>query len=1113
MKRFTMILALLLMVVMPMMAERVAPETARKVAETFLNNNGAKSSQLTDLTKEAGFSNLYIFNAEQGFVIIAADDCVKPILGYSLTGRFVVEGLPTNILKWLESYNDAIQHAMKNSFKATTETTQLWKDLTEGKTGVQEVVEIVHALVKTQWNQGSPYNNLCPGVTGCVATAMAQIMKYWGFPEHGIGSHSYTCNNQNLSADFASTSYDWEHMINSYSGSSTDVEKQAVATLMYHCGVSVNMEYAWNESSASTFDVVSALKSYFNYSPDISYENRSDYNDSDWIALLKAELDNGRPIQYRGSKNSQGGGHSFICDGYDSNDLFHFNWGWGGQDDGFFDIDIMGTSMGSYTIGQAAIIGIEPVHCNADDPINLIIAQDGRHISLNWDPANGATSYNIYRNGSLIGNCQTNSYEDVSAPFGINSYYVRSMDSEGNLSFASNVESATVNYNTDGMVVDALRVKYKDGTSSLQWASPARLQYLDYFTFLGNIYYTGDFDKWAARFPASYLSTYSGLSVNSVASYFYSDGQYTAKLYQCTGYPTGEAIASVTRTLEKGWHIITFDTPHLLDTDKDLWVVFECPGIYLSTLIGAQPSENGNWLYYNGAWQQFNGYTFFISTYLTDGNFTYNLYRNNEMLAEDLVNNVYSDNSAINDAANLYTVKLKNAGTESDPSNMAGIALGSARLDADLVMGTHDMMTLIENSSLTISGALVNTNPDNLILEDGAQLINNSEGVKATVKKAIQPYTEGKRDGWNLIASPVIESLDAEDVSGLLRNDYDLYAFNQSGTDDNGNAKEWRNYEAEAFTDIESKAGYLYANSSETTLTFVGTLAGTAEPTELALNDGADFAGFNLIGNPYPCNAYANKSFYVLQYNQEEDNTSFVLGSNPIPPCSAILVQAQNDGETVSFSKTPIAEPSSIVMHLSEQKLRSNTALDEARINFEEQRQLTKYTWGKAASTIYIPQNGQKFAVACANGQNEMPLNFKAAKNGTYTLDFKVENMEADYLHLIDNITGANVDLLATPSYSFEGKTDDYESRFKLVFSNYEDANDDNVHFAYYADGEIRLVETCHGASLQVVDMTGRVVLTGDAMNRVSTNGMTAGVYVLRLINGNDVKTQKIVIE
>ena len=279
------------------------------------------------------------------------------------------------------------------------------------------------------------------------------------------------------------------------------------------------------------------------------------------------------------------------------------------------------------------------------------------------------------------------------------------------------------------------------------------------------------------------------------------------------------------------------------------------------------------------------------------------------------------------------------------------------------------------------------------------------------------------------------------------------------------------------------------------------------------MNAGTDFEGFNLIGNPYPCNVNTTKPFYILQYNDVEDNTSFVLGSNPIPPCSSILVQAQTGGETVSFSKVPVAEPSAIVMQLSEQKLRSNTTLDEARISFEEQCQLTKYTWGKAASTIYIPQNGQNFAVAYANGQNEMPLNFKAAKNGTYTLAFEVENLDLDYLHLIDNMTGADVDLLATPSYSFEGKADDYESRFKLVFSNYEDANDDNVHFAYYADGEIRLVETCHGASLQVVDMMGRVVLAGDAMNRVSTSGMPAGVYVLRLVSGDGVRTQKIVID
>jgi hypothetical protein len=244
------------------------------------------------------------------------------------------------------------------------------------------------------------------------------------------------------------------------------------------------------------------------------------------------------------------------------------------------------------------------------------------------------------------------------------------------------------------------------------------------------------------------------------------------------------------------------------------------------------------------------------------------------------------------------------------------------------------------------------------------------------------------------------------------------------------------------------------------------------------------------------------------------DGSDFIEGSNPIAPCSAILVQARNaEDNSVTFSKEASNKKNSIVARLTTMDAKGNKVIDQARVCFDEADQLTKFSMGQGTAQLYIPQGHHNYAVACANGQNEMPLSFKATKNGTYALDFEAENMEADYLHLIDNMTGADVDLLATPSYTFEATKDDYEDRFRLVFVPEKDgASTSSATFAYYADGEIRLVETQNFASLQIVDMMGRIVFVGDAINRVSTSGMTAGVYVIRLINGEQIKTQKIIV-
>ena len=306
MKRFTLIVMLALVTAMPTFAERVPMETARKVAATFLNNNGAKSVQLTDLSTEAGFPNLYIFNTGQGFVVMAADDRVQPILGYSLTGEFLVNGMPENVKWWLQGYSDQIQDVIDYDTKTTEEVKKQWTDLENGIADAGKSRAEVGPLITTQWDQTYPYNYYCPSCssgghgghvyTGCVATAMAQVIKYYNSPVHGIGSHSYIHNLYGTqTANFGETYYNWTNMptkVYSYSNSN---QIQAVATLMYHCGVAVEMNYGTNGSGASSLAIAPALQDYFNFSQSTTYVDRSNYTNNQWISLMRNELNASRP--------------------------------------------------------------------------------------------------------------------------------------------------------------------------------------------------------------------------------------------------------------------------------------------------------------------------------------------------------------------------------------------------------------------------------------------------------------------------------------------------------------------------------------------------------------------------------------------------------------------------------------------------------------------------------------------------------------------------------------------------------------------------------------------------------------------------------------------------
>jgi hypothetical protein len=315
----------------------------------------------------------YVFaaNGNDGFIIISGDDVAKPVLGYSDDGTY--DDNNPNLAYWLENLSQEIEYAIVNSLPQDEQIKAKWEALERDEQPAGASGDYLDPLVKTKWNQDAPYNNLCPEIsgtptyTGCVATAMAQIMKYHGHPaSRTVEIPGYTSSSAGLGiGPIPVSGYDWNNMANTYSSSSTSIENQAVAELMYHCGVSVKMDYGTGASNAYSSDVVTALRSYYDYDAGLAYLFRSDYSYLNWVSMLKTELKAGRPVFYNGS--GSGGGHAFVCDGYDINDLFHFNWGWGGSSDGYFEVSALnpgsigiGGGAGGYNQGQGMIIGIRP---------------------------------------------------------------------------------------------------------------------------------------------------------------------------------------------------------------------------------------------------------------------------------------------------------------------------------------------------------------------------------------------------------------------------------------------------------------------------------------------------------------------------------------------------------------------------------------------------------------------------------------------------------------------------------------------------------------------------------------------------------------------------------
>ena len=371
MKRYSSLL-LLLFVVLTTKAGPVDPNAAREVGAKFLHAKALlKTNNPTELQWAATYrtSNddtaFYVYNSTNGFVIVSADDCYAPIIGYSNKGIFTRDDVPVQMEEYLQNFVKQIQYGIENRISADEATVRQWEWVrSTGRLSEKKGASEVEPLLTDIWRQGCYYNELCPADTngqcghvlvGCVATSMAQILHYWGYPETGSGSFTYTPTGYpQQSVDFGATTYQWDNMPDSLTAASTAAQIDAVATLMWHCGVAVQMEYSPTGSGAIFLLSVSALEDHFNYSSNMSTEYRDSHSTEEWLTLIKNSLDWGRPIHYCG------GDHAFVCDGYDDNDFLHFNWGWGGRYDGYFADGALNPFTYNFNTNNIAIINIHP---------------------------------------------------------------------------------------------------------------------------------------------------------------------------------------------------------------------------------------------------------------------------------------------------------------------------------------------------------------------------------------------------------------------------------------------------------------------------------------------------------------------------------------------------------------------------------------------------------------------------------------------------------------------------------------------------------------------------------------------------------------------------------
>lgn len=612
MKKLFFIFTMLLSTVV-LMAKPVSEQQTLMFATDFFHQQGGKGDlkQIPDSTFK--YLRFYQSVDNTGFVIMSADDCVLPILGYSIDSPLNLNNMGANTLHWLKQYDRQIAWHIENKTESLLWTLQ--KE--ENKKNREETAKSYNTanLMTTTWSQSPYYNNQCPydqnagtrTMVGCTATAMGQIMKYWKHPKRGMGSYSYVHPHYGTqSADFSDTIFDFVAMPNILTAASPSNQVDAVALLLHRCGIAVEMYYGVNASSAVTNGIneigyrsaENAYREHFKYMHTLHTVSLEDYDDSAWVALIKNEIDHGRPVHYDSREMYTGGGHSFICSGYDNTGKLYFNWGWNGYANGYYQIGQLNpniTGSPHFNLYNKAIIGIEPDTSNASQTTITLVAN-----ILNAGTMTGSGIYTSYQDTVIVEATGNAGYlfKDWNDGVVYNPYL-----------FIANGGNVTHTANFEKMHGDTLGYCYDENVNGMGVGSyGSRL--------------------WGIRLDSNSIAPRRMLT--HVQMFIGESGEYKIHVFEGDSISTAQRIHSDTLNVPTSsvwsWINMPLSTPVAVDRTKTMWIVMEtsCSG-YPVTVSDYRGNPDGSWIYdHSDGWLNFKTDIGYYYTFQIRGVFTEN---------------------------------------------------------------------------------------------------------------------------------------------------------------------------------------------------------------------------------------------------------------------------------------------------------------------------------------------------------------------------------------------------------------------------------------------------------------------------------------------------------